>query len=80
MKKFLYDLRMQAEVIVVTMKSWEDHRHAAVEETGREDAMETFSKARKRIALRAQEANEKVTHSQIEAETKPLDEQQVQST
>ena len=51
-KKFLYDLRMQAEVIVVTMKSWEDHQEDAqvAESTGRDGAMESFSKARKRIA------------------------------
>lgn len=53
-KKFLYDLRMQADVIVVTMKSWEAHQedNLAVGEIGRSDAMETFSKARKRIAER----------------------------
>lgn len=55
-KKFLYDLRMQAEVIVVTVKSWEDARQNENHvETGREDAMEAFSKARKRIALQAEE-------------------------
>lgn len=48
-KKFLYDLRMQAEVIVVTMKSWEDHQEDS-QITGRDGAMESFSKARKRIA------------------------------
>ena len=46
-KKFLYDLRMQAEVIVVTMKSWEDQDNNLA---GRENAMEAFSNARKRIA------------------------------
>eukprot|EP01018_Ginkgo_biloba_P015861 Gb_38233 [translate_table: standard] len=50
-KKFLYDLRMQAEVIVVTMKSWETHQQDSEAEMAiREDAMDAFSKARKRIA------------------------------
>ncbi|KAJ7565451.1 hypothetical protein O6H91_02G061600 [Diphasiastrum complanatum] len=48
-RKFLYDLRMQAEVIVVTMKSWEAHQEDQGADTGREDAFEAFSKARKRI-------------------------------
>jgi len=63
-KKFLYDLRMQAEVIVVTMKSWEDHQEDAqiAESNGRDGAMESFSKARKRIAQHTAE-NLKATGS-----------------
>lgn len=70
-KKFLYDLRMQAEVIVVTMKSWEAHQedNQVVGNTGRDDAMESFSKARKRIADRITEGakgniNSSIAHSE----------------
>ncbi|XP_010265903.1 PREDICTED: cation-chloride cotransporter 1-like [Nelumbo nucifera] len=46
-KKYLYDLRMQAEVIVITMKSWEAH----VEGCGQQDeSMEAFTAAQRRIA------------------------------
>ncbi|GLT64992.1 hypothetical protein SLA2020_374500 [Shorea laevis] len=46
-KKFLYDLRMQAEVIVITMKSWD----LQVEGGGQQDeSLEAFTAARKRIA------------------------------
>lgn len=64
-KKFLYDLRMQAEVIVVTMKSWEAHQedNQVVGNTGRNDAMESFSKARKRIADRITEGAKGNTNS-----------------
>ncbi|KAI5079287.1 hypothetical protein GOP47_0004766 [Adiantum capillus-veneris] len=48
-RKFLYDLRMQAEVIVVTMKSWEAYQEDQEAKMGKEDAMEAFSKARKRL-------------------------------
>eukprot|EP00271_Cylindrocystis_brebissonii_P023571 TRINITY_DN9846_c0_g2_i1.p1 TRINITY_DN9846_c0_g2~~TRINITY_DN9846_c0_g2_i1.p1 ORF type:complete len:989 (+),score=206.25 TRINITY_DN9846_c0_g2_i1:128-3094(+) len=54
-RKFLYDLRMQADVIVVTMKAWEDvvsDAEGAEAELGRQGAMEAFTKARKRIASR----------------------------
>lgn len=53
-KKFLYDLRMQAEVIVVTMKSWEDN-HEDTNVVQRDGAMDAFSKARKRISVRVEE-------------------------
>ncbi|CAA7399544.1 unnamed protein product [Spirodela intermedia] len=46
-KKFLYDLRMQAEVIVVTMKSWEAHVDGAPQQ---DDSMEAFTSAQRRIA------------------------------
>ncbi|CAM6097171.1 unnamed protein product [Calypogeia fissa] len=54
-KKFLYDLRMLAEVIVVTMKSWEAHQidQESTEPGGEDTAMESFSQARQRIADRA---------------------------
>lgn len=56
-KKFLYDLRMQAEVIVVTIKSWEAH----VESTPghpQDDSMAAFRNAQKRIAAYLSEMNE----------------------
>ncbi|GER26049.1 cation chloride cotransporter, partial [Striga asiatica] len=43
-KKFLYDLRMQAEVIVISMKSWD----ARAEK--QDDSMEAFSSAQERIS------------------------------
>lgn len=73
-RKFLYDLRMQAEVIVVTMKSWEAHQEDQEANAGREDAMEAFSKARKRIAL---EAAELKNSSRIRHEGSVFNEQQV---
>lgn len=46
-KKFLYDLRMQAEVVVVTMKSWD----AQVESGSQQDeSLEAFTGAQHRIA------------------------------
>eukprot|EP00850_Spirogloea_muscicola_P010302 SM000060S19634 [mRNA] locus=s60:225036:230284:- [translate_table: standard] len=48
-RKFLYDLRMQAEVIVVTMKSWEEHKEDQEADPARAGTLEAFSKARKRI-------------------------------
>ncbi|XP_024535740.1 cation-chloride cotransporter 1 [Selaginella moellendorffii] len=67
-KKFLYDLRMQAEVIVVTMKSWEAHQEDRGVDTGREDAMEAFSKARKRIAHRSAELKKKAASIEDEVQ------------
>ncbi|MQM02049.1 hypothetical protein Taro_034806 [Colocasia esculenta] len=46
-RKFLYDLRMQAEVIVVTMKSWEAQVDGG---TQQDDSMEAFTSAQRRIA------------------------------
>ncbi|KAL0678950.1 hypothetical protein Bca4012_006931 [Brassica carinata] len=45
-KKFLYDLRMQAEVIVVTMKSWDIRS----EGNSKEDSLEAFDAAQRRIS------------------------------
>ncbi|GLJ53236.1 hypothetical protein SUGI_1134600 [Cryptomeria japonica] len=73
-KKFIYELRMQAEVIVVTMKSWEEHREDQGLETEREDAMESFSKARKRIALQAEDMKRKMKDGGV---SEPVNEQQV---
>ncbi|XP_072984305.1 cation-chloride cotransporter 1 isoform X2 [Typha latifolia] len=46
-KKVLYDLRMQAEVIVVTMKSWEVHVESGPQQ---DDSLEAFTSAQRRIA------------------------------
>ena len=61
-KKFLYDLRMQAEVIVVTMKSWEEAQQDS-NVVGRDSAMEAFSKARKRISVRVDDMKQGVDGS-----------------
>ncbi|BFI30506.1 protein MpCCC1 [Marchantia polymorpha subsp. ruderalis] len=76
-KKFLYDLRMLAEVIVVTMKSWEAHQEdQETTETGTEDAMEAFAQARKRIATRA-EAQRAMARDQNISESVPYNEEKV---
>lgn len=76
-KKFLYDLRMQAEVIVVTMKSWEDH-HQDNNIVARDGAMDAFSKARKRISVRVEEMKQGVDGSaKFEADYSSFNDQQV---
>lgn len=76
-KKFLYDLRMLAEVIVVTMKSWEAHQEDSEStEPGREDAMEAFAQARKRIEARA-EAQRVMARSQNISESVLYNEEKV---
>ncbi|KAJ4981532.1 hypothetical protein NE237_032369 [Protea cynaroides] len=55
-KKFIYDLRMQAEVIVITMKSWEVHVEGGPQQ---DDSMEAFTGAQKRIAISLAEMKEK---------------------
>ncbi|CAH9107310.1 unnamed protein product [Cuscuta europaea] len=49
-KKFLYDLRMQAEVIIISMKSWEEQQ---------QESVEAFSSAQERIANYLAEMKEK---------------------
>jgi potassium/chloride transporter 4/5/6 len=46
-KKFLYDLRMQAEVIVITMKSWEAQAESGSQQ---DESLEAFTGAQHRIA------------------------------
>ncbi|KAG9445919.1 hypothetical protein H6P81_012047 [Aristolochia fimbriata] len=46
-KKFLYDLRMQAEVIVVPVNSWEDTTEGGAQH---DNSLEAFTAAQKRIA------------------------------
>lgn len=48
-RKFLYDLRMAADVIVVTMKAWEDvvaDEEGAEAELERQGALEAFTRVR----------------------------------
>ncbi|KAG6484980.1 hypothetical protein ZIOFF_053505 [Zingiber officinale] len=54
-KKFLYDLRLQAEVIVITMKSWEAQIEGGVQQ---DDSMEAFTSAQRRIAAYLAEMKE----------------------
>ncbi|KAG0589960.1 hypothetical protein KC19_1G060000 [Ceratodon purpureus] len=81
-KKFLYDLRMEAEVIVLSMKAWQAHQEEseAKGETGRIHALEAFAKARKSIAQReaaVTKKSRKDTSKQAEAEPRMLDEHEV---
>ncbi|PRQ29622.1 putative SLC12A transporter [Rosa chinensis] len=46
-KKFLYDLRMHAEVIVVTMKSWDMQADSGAPQ---DESVEAYNAAQKRIA------------------------------
>ncbi|KAF5472563.1 hypothetical protein F2P56_009274 [Juglans regia] len=46
-KKFLYDLRMQAEVIVITMKSWDRQVEGGSQQ---DESLEAFTGAQHRIA------------------------------
>ncbi|OVA14992.1 Amino acid permease/ SLC12A domain [Macleaya cordata] len=55
-RKFLYDLRMQAEVIVITMKSWEVHVEGGAQQ---DDSIEAFTGAQRRIAAYLGEMKEK---------------------
>ncbi|PKA49231.1 Cation-chloride cotransporter 1 [Apostasia shenzhenica] len=54
-KKFLYDLRMQAEVIVITMKSWEAHVESGHQQ---DESMEAFTSAQRRIGAYLEEMKE----------------------
>ncbi|XP_075489037.1 cation-chloride cotransporter 1 [Primulina tabacum] len=75
-KKFLYDLRMQAEVIVISMKSWD----AQTEQ--QDDSVEAFASAQERIASYLGEMNEKARKEErpLIADGKPVvvNEQQVE--
>ncbi|XP_074582989.1 cation-chloride cotransporter 1-like isoform X2 [Curcuma longa] len=77
-KKFLYDLRMQAEVIVITMKSWELDANNAGQQ---DESMEAFTGAQRRIAKYLSEMKEtaKSEGKPLMADGKPVivNEQQV---
>ncbi|CAN4080222.1 unnamed protein product [Withania somnifera] len=74
-KKFLYDLRMQAEVIVISMKSWEA-------EGEQQESVEAFSAARQRIAsyLEVMKFQSRRDGTPLMADGKPVfvEEQQVE--
>ncbi|KAL5577355.1 hypothetical protein UlMin_019054 [Ulmus minor] len=78
-KKFLYDLRMQAEVIVITMKSWDTQAEGGAHQ---DESVEAFTSAQQRIANYM--ANMKSTAeregTQLMADGKPVvvNEQQVE--
>uniref|UniRef100_A0A453LNB9 SLC12A transporter C-terminal domain-containing protein n=1 Tax=Aegilops tauschii subsp. strangulata TaxID=200361 RepID=A0A453LNB9_AEGTS len=57
-KKFLYDLRMHAEVIVVTMKSWESHVENSSSSAQPDDSQEAYTSARRRISAYLSEMKE----------------------
>ncbi|XP_027770459.1 cation-chloride cotransporter 1 isoform X3 [Solanum pennellii] len=74
-KKFLYDLRMQAEVIVISMKSWEGQGE-------QQESIEAFSAAQGRIASYLGEMKERAERDKtpLMADGKPVvvNEQQVE--
>ncbi|PHU28489.1 Cation-chloride cotransporter 1 [Capsicum chinense] len=74
-KKFLYDLRMQAEVIVISMKSWEGQGE-------QQESIEAFSAAQHRIASYLAEMKERAERDKtpLMADGKPVvvNEQQVE--
>ncbi|PON54740.1 SLC12A transporter family [Parasponia andersonii] len=78
-KKFLYDLRMQAEVVVVNMKSWD----AQAEGGGHQDeSIEAFTSAQQRIGsyLADMKSRAESQGAQLMADGKPVvvNEQQVE--
>ncbi|XP_016559452.1 cation-chloride cotransporter 1 isoform X2 [Capsicum annuum] len=73
-KKFLYDLRMQAEVIVISMRSWEA-------EGEQQESVETFTAAQRRVVSCLEEMKEQAQRNRtpLMADGKPVfvEEQQV---
>ncbi|KAK6917091.1 SLC12A transporter, C-terminal [Dillenia turbinata] len=63
-KKFLYDLRMQAEVIVISMKSWDTQVDGVSQQ---DESMEAFTAAQRRITTYLADMKETA-----EREGKPL--------
>ncbi|KAL6282723.1 hypothetical protein ACE6H2_013652 [Prunus campanulata] len=78
-KKFLYDLRMHAEVIVVTMKSWDVQADSG---SPQDESVDAFSGARQRIAnyMADMKAASEKQGTPLMADGKPVvvDEQQVE--
>ncbi|ONI11133.1 hypothetical protein PRUPE_4G088900 [Prunus persica] len=78
-KKFLYDLRMHAEVIVVTMKSWDVQADSG---SPQDESVEAFSGAQQRIAnyMADMKAASEKQGTSLMADGKPVvvDEQQVE--
>lgn len=78
-KKFLYDLRMQADVIVVTMKSWEvTHVEGGPPQ---DESLEAFTSAQRRITgyLQGMKSKSETEGTSVMADGKPVvvNEQQV---
>ncbi|KAK1552204.1 hypothetical protein Q3G72_012305 [Acer saccharum] len=77
-KKFLYDLRMQAEVIVITMRSWDVRSDGGPQQ---DESLEAFNAAQLRIAnyMAEMKASAAKEGTQMMADGKPVvvDEQQV---
>lgn len=78
-KKFLYDLRMQAEVIVVTMKSWDIQVESGASQ---DESVEAFTGAQRRISsyLAGMKERAERENSCLMADGKPVlvNEQQVE--
>ncbi|KAA8519391.1 hypothetical protein F0562_013647 [Nyssa sinensis] len=78
-KKFLYDLRMQAEVIVITMKSWDVQVDGGIQQ---DESVEAFTGAQRRIASYLTGMKEKAQRegTALMADGKPVvvNEQQVE--
>ncbi|BBH01156.1 cation-chloride co-transporter 1 [Prunus dulcis] len=78
-KKFLYDLRMHAEVIVVTMKSWDVQADSG---SPQDESVDAFSGAQQRIAnyMADMKAASEKQGTSLMADGKPVvvDEQQVE--
>ncbi|TYI95430.1 hypothetical protein E1A91_D02G279300v1 [Gossypium mustelinum] len=76
-KKFLYDLRLQAEVIVITIKSWDVEGGSQ-----QDDSIEAFNDARKRVASYLEELKEAAkregTPLMADGKAVVVDEQQVE--
>ncbi|KAF6139569.1 hypothetical protein GIB67_015526 [Kingdonia uniflora] len=78
-KKFLYDLRMQAEVIVITMKSWGAQAEGG---TQQDESVEAFTGAQRRIVSYLDEMKDKAqregTSLMDDGKRVVVDEQQVE--
>lgn len=78
-KKFLYDLRMQAEVIVVNMKSWDAQAEGGAHQ---DESKEAFTGAKQRIANYLADMKQRAERAgtQLMADGKPVvvNEQQVE--
>lgn len=70
-KKFLYDLRMQAKVIVISMKSWDSRVDS---ETKQAKSIEAFTNAQRRIVSCLKQMKDKVEMdgTPIMADGKPV--------
>ncbi|KAJ4702996.1 Cation-chloride cotransporter 1 [Melia azedarach] len=78
-KKFLYDLRMQAEVIVITMKSWDGPTEGGRQQ---DESLEAYTSAQHRIAgyLTEMKSTAQKEGTPLMADKKPVvvNEQQVE--